>query len=159
MTDALPVTPKVIGKSGSDLSVKSSTPQYVIFNDDDVSIETMTNLLFEDIGGEEIINISRNDTVFGSELSYDVISNSKLISKLYHSHNILSLGSNMYDYFRNFLIQLETKIPNVGSGTNGGNVYIDQKTGDLVIEFINMEKDEQVEINILNQFEDYYDTI
>jgi hypothetical protein len=159
MADALPTTPKVIARAGADSSVKVSDPQYVLFNDDVVSIETMTNLLFEDIGGEEIINISRNDTVFGANLSYDIIANSGLISKLYNSQNIVSLGSNSYDYFRNFLIQLETKIPNVGSGTNGSNVYMNKTTGELVLEFINLEKDEQIEINILTQFEDYRDTI
>ena len=51
-------------------------------------------------------------------------------------------------YFANFAIKLEEKIPLVGNGPNGSNVYIDQTTGDLVIEGININKDELFEVEL-----------
>ena len=37
---------------------------------------------------------------------------------------------------------------NVGNGLNGTHVYLDEDTGSLVIEAINLESDEQIEIEI-----------
>ena len=53
-------------------------------------------------------------------------------------------------FFANFLIKLNEKIPNVGNGPNGKNIYFDSSTGDGIIELVNVETDEQVEIQILN---------
>jgi hypothetical protein len=52
-------------------------------------------------------------------------------------------------YFKNFPIKLENKIPNVGTGPNGEIVYLEE-TGNIIINVINLEKDEVVEIQILN---------
>ena len=58
MSDSIPNTPQVIYSNSSDSSlVKVADPQYIIVGDEEVSIETMSNLIFEDIGGQEIINI------------------------------------------------------------------------------------------------------
>ena len=54
---------------------------------------------------------------------------------------------------------LSTKIPEVGTGPNGEIVYIDQETGDIVVNVINMAAEEQVEIQILNSGDLLNDTI
>jgi len=51
-------------------------------------------------------------------------------------------------YFANFMINLRDKIPSVGNGTNGANYYVTPTAGDLVIEFVNLKSDEQVEVQI-----------
>ena len=78
MVDAIPNSPYNNGKD--NLGVKVATPQYILFDDAGVSIENMTRLVFEDIGSEEIINVARNDTVFGENLVYQPIVNSKNIT-------------------------------------------------------------------------------
>ena len=160
MSDSIPNTPQIIYSNSSDsYLVKVAEPQYIIVGDEEVSIETMSNLIFEDIGGQEIINIDRNDTVFGSNLVYDNIYNSNKILQSYNSYTLAPVFQTSYEYFKNFTIILDQKIPNVGNGNNGTNVYIESSTGDLVVELINIEDDEQVEISILTNGSGYYDTI
>jgi hypothetical protein len=160
MIDSVPNTPQIIYSNSTNNSlVKVAEPQYIIVGDEEVSIETMSNLIFEDIGGQEIINIDRNDTVFGSNLVYDNIYNSNKILQSYNSYTLASVFQTSYEYFKNFTIILDQKIPNVGHGNNGTNVYIESSTGDLIVELINIEDDEQVEISILTNGSGYYDTI
>ena len=91
---------------------------------------------------------SRNDTVNGQTISYQPIKNLSAIQQQYNPNNIVSLQQTSDKYFLNFPIKLETKVPSVGNGPDGSNVYIDPDTGDLVIELVNMLSNEQVEINI-----------
>jgi hypothetical protein len=69
-----PTTP-AIGPSANTSSIKIATPDIMIGKDEVVPIETMTNLIFEDIGGQEIINISRADLVNGQKVVYQPIKN------------------------------------------------------------------------------------
>ena len=62
--------------------------------------------------------------------------------------NCINIGFFFSKYFSNFPIKLENKIPDIGNGPNGSNVYLDSLTGSLVIETVNMENDEQIEVEI-----------
>lgn len=163
MTDSNPNTPIKISSNNStsvdNNLVKTATPQYVLLNEESTPVELMTKLIFEDIGSQEILNISRNDTVFGSNLIYEPIGNSNQIYQKYNSYNLSPVDQTSLQYFKNFPILFESKIPNVASGPNNSNIYIDEITGNIVIELINMEKDEQVEVEILLNGNTYYDTI
>jgi hypothetical protein len=108
----------------------------------------MTDLIFENIGGQELINIARNDIVNGQQVSYQPIKNLSSIQQQYNPNNILALQSTSDKYFTNFPIKLETKIPTPGTGPNGRHVYIDSISGNLIIEAINIEPDEQIEVEI-----------
>ena len=127
---------------------KTAPIDTVLFNDDSIPIEVMTDLIFEDIGGQELINIARNDIINGQKISYNPIKNLSSIQERYNPNNIVSLQSTSDKLFANFSIKLNEKIPNVGNGLNGNNVYFDELTGDLIIETINNENDEQLEIQI-----------
>ncbi len=127
---------------------KTAPIDTVLFNDDSVPIEVMTDLIFENIGGQELINIARNDIINGQQISYSPIKNLSSIQQQYNPNNIVSLQLTSNKYFANFSIKLDEKIPNIGNGPNGSNVYLDEETGDLIIETINMESDEQVDIQI-----------
>ena len=68
-----PITPSTVSKITIKPQVKSATPDIVLFNDDTVPIETMTDLIFEKIGGQELINIARSDTINGQKLYKDAV--------------------------------------------------------------------------------------
>jgi hypothetical protein len=158
MTSPTPNTPGT--QPATVASTKSSSPQYRIdLKDEELSEYMMTRLVFEDIGGEEILSISRNDTVFGENLIYQPIKNMISLAQKYNSQNLLSLYGTSQSYFDNFLIKFDDKIPNVGNGTNGSNIYIENSTGDLVIEVINMQDDEEVEVSIMVSGDILRDTI
>ena len=131
-------------------AVKSAPIDTVVFVDESFSSELITDLLFEDIAGQEILSIARNDTVNGQSVIYQPIKNLGIIRDTYNANNLLKLQETSDRFFANFIIDLAEKIPKVGNGANGANYYLDLTTGDGVIELINMRSDEQVEIQIAN---------
>lgn len=128
--------------------VKTAPIDTVLFNDDQVPIEVMSDLIFEDIGGHELINIARSDIINGQDISYQPIKNLTSIQQQYNPNNILSVQSTSNKYFANFAIKLENKIPNIGNGPFGSNVYLDPLDGSLIVEAVNLESDEQIEFEI-----------
>jgi hypothetical protein len=128
--------------------VKTAPIDTVLFNSDELPIEVMTDLIFENIGGQELINIARNDIINGQQVSYQPIKNLSSIQQQYNPNNIVSLQSTSDKYFANFPIKLENKIPEPGTGPNDAYVYLDSTTGNLVVEAVNLEIDEQIEIEI-----------
>jgi len=157
---ATPMTPEsAITYTPPPPPVKTATPDIVLFNDEIVPIEVMENLLFENIGGQELINIARSDTINGQPISYQPIKNISAIQQQYNPNNIVSLQQTSNRFFAGFSIKLEDKIPNEGNGSNGSNIYIDTDNGNLTIELIRLEVDEQVEIQIVTNGTIYEDTI
>jgi hypothetical protein len=127
--------------------IKTSTPDIILFDEDMLPEQLMFDLIFEDIGGQELISIVRSDTVNGQKIIYQPIKNLSSIQQQYNPNNILGLQQTSDKYFAGFSIKLEDKIPEYGNGINGNNVYI-EPNGDLVIELININDDEQVEVQI-----------
>jgi hypothetical protein len=127
--------------------VKTSTTDIITFNEDILPDQIMFDLIFEDIGGQELISISRSDIVNGQKIIYQPIKNLSSIQQEYNPNNILGLQQTSDKYFAGFSIKLEEKIPEAGNGIDGKNAYI-ASNGDLVIEFINLNPDEQVEVKI-----------
>lgn len=128
--------------------VKTAPIDTILFNDDSVPIEIMSDLIFENIGGQELINIARNDTVNGQNIVYQPIKNLTAVQQQYNPNNIVSLQATSDKYFQNFSIKFDNKVPENPTGPNGEHVYIDQVTGELVIEAVNLEADEQIEVEI-----------
>jgi len=128
--------------------VKTATKDIILFDDGVVPVNLMADLIFEDIGGEELISIARRDTVNGQKITYQPIKNLSSIEQEYNPNNIISLQATADKYFANFPIKLDNKIPETGTGSNGDYVYIEPTTGNLVIEAVNLEPDEQIEIQI-----------
>jgi hypothetical protein len=128
-------------------AIKTGTPQYILFNDDEVPVDAIVDLLFENIGGQELLSIGRSDTVNGQKVLYQPIKNLNILKEQYNPNNVIRLQNTSDKFFSNFSIKLTDKIPNVGNGPNGTNVYLDS-SGNLVIEFINLFDEEQAEIEI-----------
>jgi hypothetical protein len=127
--------------------VKTATLDIILFDEENIPIDGMFDQIFENIGGQELISITRSDIVNGQKISYQPIKNLSAIQQRYNPNNILSLQQTADKFFAGFSIKLEDKIPETGNGTNGENVYLNA-TGDLIIEFINVNPDEQVETQI-----------
>jgi hypothetical protein len=128
--------------------VKTAPIDTILFDNDSVPIEIMTDLIFENIGGQELINIARNDTVNGQTVIYQPIKNLTAIQQQYNPNNIVSLQATSDKYFQNFSVKFDNKVPTIGTGPGGAHVYIDPETGELVVEAVNMAEDEQIEVEI-----------
>jgi hypothetical protein len=147
---AVPLTPTQAQLAGLTprQQTKTAPIDTVLFDDQSMSIEIMTDLIFEDIGGHELLSVSRNDIINGQRVSYSPIKNLGLVQQRYNPNNILRLQATSDTYFANFAIKFEEKVPIEGNGPNGENVYIEEETGDLIIETVNMNNDEQIEVQI-----------
>jgi hypothetical protein len=130
-------------------SVKSATPDIVQFDDTSIidNAEVIVDLLFENIGGQELLTIARYDTVNGQDVKYQPIKNLNIIQEEYNPNNLVRVQDTSDKYFANFPIKLDSKIPIVGNGLLGSNVYLNDSNA-LVLEFVNLEADEQVDIQV-----------
>ena len=147
MLSATPAIQQTVFNTTPAAPVKTSTLDIILFDEESVPVEVMSDLIFENIGGQELISITRSDIVNGQKIIYQPIKNLSSIQQQYNPNNILGLQQTSNKYFAGFSIKLEDKIPNQGNGANGQNVYLDSN-GNLVIEFININADEQVETQI-----------
>lgn len=147
------------GRSTKNDPIKVATPNLVEVLNDPLDYNTMTELIFQDIGGQELINISRADAINGQNVMYSIVKNLKNIMLDYNSNNIIKLQGTSDVYFKNFPIRLEDKLPIEGTGSNGESVYLESDTSNLIINLVNLEEGEQVEIEIINQGGYFDDTI
>jgi len=150
MVSAVPQTPSSMSVTNSlpPKPTKTAPIDTILFDDQSISPEIMADLVFEDIGGHELLSISRNDIINGQQVSYSPIKNLGLVQQRYNPNNIMGLQSTSDKYFANFAIKFDEKVPLQGSGVNGLNVYIEEATGDLIIETININNDEQIEVQV-----------
>jgi hypothetical protein len=131
--------------------VKAAPIDTVVFIDEPLGEGYFEDALFQNFGGQELLSISRSDTVNGQDVSYQPFKDLGIIRDTYTPNKLLSIQETSDRFFANFLIRLNEKIPNVGNGPNGTNVYLEEgETGSVIIDFINIENNEQVEIQILN---------
>ena len=147
------------GRSTQTNSTKVAVPNAVDQLSDPIAYEAMFEIIFQDIGGQELINISRADAINGQNIMYSIVKNLKNLMLEYNSNNIIKLGGTSDVLFKNFSIKLEDRIPKYGHGPNGAIVYIDEVSGNLTIDLVNMQDEEQVEIEIINQGGYFDDTI
>lgn len=170
-----PPIPAPLPTSKKQDAVKVATPDLLINTmSNNLPIDTMTDMIFQEIGGHEIISISRNDLVNGRNISYQLIRNLEDINIEYNSSNILPVPGGSNDYFNSFPIRFNEHIPTVvlidgeyrylenplfGPGANNQTVYIEEGTGDLIIDLVNIKSNHQVEVEIVNKATIEDDTI
>lgn len=130
--------------------VKSATPDIILFDDESTPIEIMTDLIFENIGGQELINIIRSDIINGQNVIYQPIKNLTNLYFQYNPQNILALQDTDFNYFKKFPINFSSKVPVCGTGSECSIVYLEPETGNLIINVVNVARDEQVEVSIIS---------
>ena len=133
-------------------AVKIATPQYVTFKNDEINAEDadfLKMIYFEEINGAMLLSLTNNAKLSTESVNYQPIINMAEIQKALDPKNILALQDTSDKYFLNFAIKLDAKVPNVGNGPSGKNVYIDTSTGNLVIESIDLNPGEKIEIETL----------
>jgi hypothetical protein len=147
-----PMTPTPIaqGELTRSRGIKVATPDIIEWDSSSIPIEFMTDLLFEEIGGQEILTISRNNTINGQNVLYSPIKNLADLDLAYNSLNIFAIPDPINAYFNNFSIKLENLTPTTGTGNDGEIVYVEKTTGHLTVNVIGMAPSDQVEIQILS---------
>lgn len=150
MVNATPNSPTTIGNivGTTTTNLTKTAPIDTIIFDDSLPVDALTGLVFEDIGGHELINTVRNDIVSGVSTQYNLIKNLNSLEKDYSPNNIINLQFTSDKYFSSFSVKADTKVPNEFNDGEINPIYVDAD-GNLIIEFTNLEPDEQVDIQII----------
>lgn len=153
MVDSTPNIPAIIA-SVSNQNIKVATPDLIQVKEDAIPVEQMTDLMFEDIGGQEIISIARNDLINGQDVVYSPIKNAKKIGATFSPLNMFASIDDVNAHFKNFQIMFDSRVPEFGTNTDKDEVldiaYVDTVTGDLIVNVTGMAPNEQVEVQIVN---------
>jgi hypothetical protein len=136
-------------RAGSTSPVKIATPQYVDILNKTTFSPMIESLYFEQLNGLVLLSLTNSANLNTENVNYQPIINMAEIQRYLDPKGVLALQNTSDKYFLNFPIKLDTKIPNVGNGPLGTNVYIDTATGNLVIESINLNPGENIEIQTL----------
>ncbi len=82
-----PSLPSYTNAKSSD--VKSADPDIVLVNPEELPVDIQAQLILQAIGGSELIQIARNDTVDGQKVAYQPIVNLDSFAAQFSSVNIL----------------------------------------------------------------------
>lgn len=148
--NAVPNVPTIRERSKEN-SIKAATPDLIVKDKNGQAIEYLTDLLYEQIGGQEILSVSRADIINGQDVVYTPIKNLSSISSRYNSQNIFYVDGTWEEYFSNFAIKLESYMPDRGSQASNGykTVYVEGSSVNdafLVIELENLPDGLELEI-------------
>lgn len=145
--------------------IKAARPD-IIQEDMSLPADIISSIFVEDLGAQQFLEFSRHDLVNGQRADYSIIANTDRLNQKFNPLNIVSLPGKIGQVFKNFAIRLENKIPENGTGPVTGfgseenqKVYINNATGNLVIDVTNLNINERVEIQILNSGSIVNDTI
>lgn len=119
-------------------SVKQPSPSLIQYSAEGLPQELITDLLYEDVGGSELINIARYDTVDGQDVSYSLVRNLSILNQSFNPNNILA-GQIVYSsQLGQYALDLSIKINSVSLDADGN----------LVIDLASIGSDEYVEVEI-----------
>ena len=158
MINPTPILPNSYS-STADANIKVASPDIILISNEILPVELLTDLIFENIGGREILNIARNDTINGQNIIYQPIKNLASINLKYNPLNLVALQNTADSLFRSFAIELGDHIPSVGSGPSGDYVYLEENTGNIVVDLVNLDAEYEVEIQVLSAGQILDDTI
>lgn len=157
-TSGTSATPNVPDQTSpkKDTGVKIATKDLMLYQPDDLEIQVMKDVLFEQIASQELISISRNDIVNGQDIKVQPIKNLKSLGLKYSPKNIINIPDTSYYFFNNFAISLENYLPNQESGVSLAEL---DENGNIVINLINLAESEQVEVQVVSDAKVFDDTI
>lgn len=158
MSNVTPNYPKINPNDFSVTSIKYVKPATadIMLDSEALPIELMTNLIFENIGGQELINIARTDTLNGQKILYNPISNISDVALRFNPMNLVPVSDSSEKIFKLFSILLESRVP---AFSVAAPITINAATGDLEINLVNVKDDEQVDVQIITSTELFNDTI
>ena len=139
MIRATPMTVPPANQSVFYNYVRTPNAGVVNYNEQSVPMEMITSILFEEIGGAELVNIMRHDTIGGVAIDYSLVGNISEINEMFNSNNIISGFEARGTYLNQFPIDIWQRLDTVEINDEG----------DLVIDLNSVESGEEVEVQIL----------
>ena len=137
---ATPLSPwNTIPTYTAPAGIKQAQPDIVLDPDIDTSGDYIVERFFEELGGTELINLSRYDLIDGINVVYNPIANLSSLRRRYNPNNIIALDVLSDNEFSKVSIDLLSRGPQ--------EPYFDDN-GDLVIEIDIIRTEENIEAEI-----------
>ena len=121
--------------------VKISAVNVINRNYEDISVEQMEKLFFQNVGGTEILSVARHDTVGGEEVVFNNVDNLSELRSQFNPLNIL-MTTNINSLFSEYGVDIGQKI---GALDETFSMNVD---GGIDIQVFNVNRDEYVQVQI-----------
>jgi hypothetical protein len=119
--------------------IKQADPDIIIEPGTDTSGDYIVERFFEELGGTELINLSRYDLIDGIDVTYNPIANLSRLRKRFNPNNIIALDILSEDEFSKFSIDLLSR--------GIYEPYFDDD-GNLVVEVDIIRSEENIDVEI-----------
>lgn len=129
-------------------SVKQPSPSLVQYDVNTLPQELIEDLLYEQVGGHELISMARHDTINGQNISYSLIKNLSIINQIFNPNNIVANQSSYTLKLGEYALDISNKIPDPGSNDYPNGVAYLDSDGNLVIELTSINQGELLEARI-----------
>ena len=144
---ANPFLPSPIYLSTANILVKIARPD-ITLQDEYLPSDVMEDLIFDEIGGEEILSVSRSDLI---NSPFDNVYTLKPIQK-----NVIPMSVPESTMQGSLLKYIPNTIDIV---LKSGNDYTTESDGSIIINLVNVGNNEKVEVQIYGGSNFYNDTI
>jgi hypothetical protein len=124
--------------------IKIPTRDVFALGEQEISAASQANILFQEIGAIEIVNLTRRDTAEGQNPNYNIINNLPAIRREFNPTGLLTNQFLSETSFPEYQIDIQSRVPS-------GNILSIAPNGDLLVETINVKSDEVVEVQIATQ--------
>jgi hypothetical protein len=122
--------------------VKAARPD-IIEAEEPVDVSILNNVVFQRLGGQELINIVRHDLISGQRIDYEPVRGISRSGFDFDPLTLVSLQGTSNIIFNNFSISLENKIPYTLDSP------VELVDNNVVVSVVNLEPDEQVEVQVI----------
>jgi spore coat assembly protein SafA len=146
-TSATPNTPGSTSSGSEKPTAKAATPDLIQLNEEAFPVDAIADLMFEDLGGTEILNFARHDLVNGIDIKYHQISNLDKIESIYGASKLISLQETSEQIFSKYPLKRYKYVPNTTDDPSGFNspLYLDAD-GNLIVELGGLTNSNQIEV-------------
>lgn len=157
-----PVVPTKSNRSAAQ-KVKVASSNLFILDLPADNTDLMADAIIEDIGAQEIINLTRTDLLNGQNVEYNVLQNLESTQRQFNANELIKLQQTDDEYFNSFVLNLNNFTPEYGTGeyvnnsdvrtSSGEIVFVDIDTGNLVINTVNMSNNLVLEVEFVSYSE------
>jgi len=135
-----PVLPGFISMPQNNRNFKVAPIDTIVFDESNVDVAMIQNLLFEDIGAVELANMSRTDLIDGQNVIYSPIANLPIIRRQFNPMDLIATAYSS-NYFSRFGINIFSK--------GAHEPYFDEY-GNLVVEVDSIGDNEEFQVEVLS---------
>ena len=119
--------------------IKQAQPDIILDPEIDTSGDYIVERFFEELGGQELINISRHDLIDGQKVTYNPIANLSRLRQRFNPNNIIQ---------SDFLSQNEANNATINLISRGMNEPYFDELGQLTVEVDIIRSEENIEVQV-----------